>query len=93
MSDFLQNIRVSRSLVTSNRITNLAQRLLIHNLLLNCILLVFYILDQNFLRATSTFLMTERLVESSPIGISYTGLEVSGLLFLRVPFLKEPELV
>ncbi len=60
-----------------------------HNLLLNCILLVFYILDQNFLRATSTFLMTERLVGSLPIGSSHTGIEVSGLPFLRVAFLKE----
>jgi hypothetical protein len=54
-------------------------------MLLNCILLVFYILDQNFLRATSTFLMTERLVGSSPIGISHTGLEVSGFSFLKEP--------
>jgi hypothetical protein len=41
VSNFLQNIRDGRSLVTSNRLTNLAQRLLVHNLLLNCILLVF----------------------------------------------------
>jgi len=58
---------------------------LVHKLLLNCILLVFYILDQNFLRATSTFLMTERLVGSSPIGISHTGLELSGFSFLKEP--------
>ncbi len=90
MGNFLQNVIGGRSLVTSNRLKNLAQRLLVHNLLLNCILLFFYILDQNFLRATSTFLMTERLVGSSPIGISHTGLEVSGFPFLRVPFLKEP---
>jgi hypothetical protein len=85
VGNFLENVRNGHSLVTSNRLTNLAQRLLAHNLLLNCILLFFYILDQNFLRATSTFLMTERLVGSSPIGISHTGLEVSGF-----PFLKEP---
>jgi hypothetical protein len=90
VGNFLQNVRGGRSLITSNRLTNLAQRLLVHNLLLNCILLFFYILDQNFLRATSTFLMTERLVGSSPIGVSHTGLEVSGFPFLRVPFLKEP---
>jgi hypothetical protein len=34
--------------------------------------------------------MTERLVGSSPIGISHTGLEVSGFPFLRDPFLTEP---
>ncbi len=90
MGNFLQNVREGRSLVASNRLTNLAQRLLVHTLLLNCILLFFYILDQNFLRATSTFLMTERLVGSLPIGISHTGLEVSGFSFLRVPFLKQP---
>jgi hypothetical protein len=33
--------------------------------------------------------MTERLVGSSPIGISHTGLDVSGFPFLRIPFLKE----
>jgi hypothetical protein len=81
---FLQNVRYSRSFVTSNTLTNLAQRLLVHNLLLNCILLFLYILDQHFLWATSTFLMTERLVGSSPIGISHTRPEVSGF-----PFLKE----
>jgi hypothetical protein len=81
----LQNVRDGRSLITSNRLTNLAQRLLAHNLLLNCILLFFYMLDQNFLRATSTFLMTERLVGSSPIGISHTGPEVSGFRSLRNP--------
>jgi hypothetical protein len=48
-----------------------------------------YILDENFLRASSTFLMTERLVGSSPIGIYHTGLEMLGFPFLRVPFLKE----
>ena len=86
MDNFLQNIRGRRSLVTSNSLTNLAQRLLVRNLLLNCILLVFYMLDQNFLRETSTFPMTERLVGSSPIGTVHTGLKVSGF-----PFLKEPE--
>ncbi len=85
MGNSLQNVRDGRSLATSNRLTNLAQRLFAHNLLLNCILLFFYILDQNFLRATSTFLMTERLVGSSPIGISHTGLEVSGFSFLKEP--------
>jgi hypothetical protein len=89
MGNFLQNIRDGRSLVTSNRLTNLAKRLLVHNLLLNCFLLVFYILDHKFLRATSTYLMTERLVGSLPIGSSHTGLEVSQLPFLRVRFLKE----
>ncbi len=91
VGNFLQNVRDGRSFVTSNRLMSLYQRLLAHNLLLNCILLFFYILDQNFLRATSTFLMTERLVGSSPIGISHTALDVSGFPFLRVPFLKEPE--
>jgi hypothetical protein len=91
VGNFLQNVRDGRSLVPSNRLTNLAQRLLAHKLLLNYILLSFYILDQNFLRATSTFLMTERLVGSPPIGMSQTGLKVSGLPFLRVSFLKEPE--
>jgi hypothetical protein len=90
VGNFLQNIGDGRSLETSNRLTNLAQRLLIHYLLLTCILLVFYILDQNFLRATSTFLIIERLVGSSPIENLHTELEVSGFPFLKVPFLMEP---
>jgi hypothetical protein len=86
VGSFLQNIRDGRSLVTSNRLTNLAQRLLVHNLLLNCILLVFYILDQNVLRATSTFLMTERLagIGSSPIGISHTGLFSTNSIYREI---------
>jgi hypothetical protein len=90
VGSFLQNVRDGRSLATSNRLTNLAQRLLAHNLLLNCILLFFHILDQNFLWATSASLMTVKLVGSSAIGIFHTGLEVAGFPFLRVPFLKEP---
>ncbi len=85
MGSFLENVRDGGSLATSNRLTNLAHRLLVHNLLLNCILLFFYILDQNFLRATSTFLMTEKLVGNSSIGISHTGLEVSGSLGMGNP--------
>ncbi len=85
MANFLKNIRDGRSIITSNRLTNLAHWLLVHNLLLNCIMLLFYILEQNFLRATSTFLMNERLVGSSPIGISHTGPEVSGFPFLTKP--------
>jgi hypothetical protein len=85
VGSFLQNVRDGRSLATSNRLTNLALRLLVHNLLLNCILLFFYILDQNFLRATSTFLMTEKPVGNSSIGISHTGLEVSGFLGMGNP--------
>jgi hypothetical protein len=86
VGNFLQNVREHCSLVTSNRLTNLAQRLLLHSLLLNCIFLVFYVLDQNFLWATSSYMMTARLVGSSPIGISHTGLsrnnwrKLSGLL-------------
>ncbi len=41
VGNFLQNVRDSRSLGTSTRLTNLAQMLLVHNLLLNCILLFF----------------------------------------------------
>jgi hypothetical protein len=86
VGSFLQNIIDGRSLVTLNRLTNLAERRLVHNLLLNCMLLgFFYILDQNFLRATSTFLITERLVEIRGASFGFRSREPGTLKW--VPFL------